>query len=272
MAGMQPIHSSATAAITAKVALFDADLPRFAVRSILAGVYLTLGTAFAVVAGNAVEVLAPGLGGVVFALLFGLGLFSIVVLDSELVTGNMMSMSYGVVARLVSVPKALWLLVVCTVFNLVGALLVGLALGQAAKFSGLTPDHLLGVLTAGKLVKGPALVEAILANFVVNMGILAALRTPDITAKFFSIVPLIAIFVGLGLEHVVANFSLFSLALFSVPSVLSAPAVALNWSVVWLGNLIGGGLLIGGVYAWLAGGEADAEAPVRSPATPGRPG
>ncbi|MDO5512009.1 formate/nitrite transporter family protein [Corynebacterium sp.] len=250
---MQPIHASASAAITAKVALFDADLPRFAVRSVLAGAYLTLGTAFAVVAGAAVEALAPGLGAVVFALLFGLGLFSIVVLDSELATGNMMSMSYGVVSRLVTVPKAVWLLVVCTVCNLVGALLVGVALGQAAKFTGLTPDHLLGMLSSGKLDKGPgqALVEAVLANFVVNMGVLAALRTPDITAKFFTIVPIIAIFVGLGLEHVIANFSLFSLALFSLPEVLSAGGVALNWTVVWVGNLIGGGLLIGGVYAWL---------------------
>lgn len=250
---MQSIHTSAEASIKGKVAAFDADLPRFAVRSVLAGAYLTLGTAFAVIGGAAVEALAPGLGAIVFALLFGLGLFSIVVLDSELATGNMMSMSYGVVARLVSAPRALWLLVVCTFFNLIGALLVGLALGQAAKFSGLTPDHLLGMLSSGKLDKGPgqAFVEAILANFVVNMGVLAALRTPDITAKFFSIVPLIAIFVGLGLEHVIANFSLFSLALFSLPEVLTAGAVALNWSVVWVGNLVGGGLLIGGVYAWL---------------------
>lgn len=250
---MQSIHTSAEASIKGKVAAFDTDLPRFAVRSVLAGAYLTLGTAFAVIGGAAVEALAPGLGAIVFALLFGLGLFSIVVLDSELATGNMMSMSYGVVARLVSAPRALWLLVVCTFFNLIGALLVGLALGQAAKFSDLTPDHLLGMLSSGKLDKGPgqAFVEAILANFVVNMGVLAALRTPDITAKFFSIVPLIAIFVGLGLEHVIANFSLFSLALFSLPEVLTAGAVALNWSVVWVGNLAGGGLLIGGVYAWL---------------------
>lgn len=252
---MQPIHDSATSVITTKVALFDEDLSRFAVRATLAGVYLTLGTAFAVVAGNAVEVLAPGLGSIVFALLFGLGLFSIMVLDAELATGNMMSMSYGVVAKLVSPGRALWLLAVCTFFNLLGALLVGLALGQAAKFSGLTPDHLLGMLSSGKLDKGPgqALVEAMLANFVVNMGVLASLRTPDITAKFVTIVPIIAIFVGLGLEHVIANFSLFALALFSLPEVLTASGVALNWSVVWIGNLLGGGVLIGGVYAWLAG-------------------
>ena len=24
-----------------------------------------------------------------------------------------------------------------------------------------------------------------------------------------------------------------------------------NWALVWLGNFVGGGLLIGGVYAWL---------------------
>ena len=27
--------------------------------------------------------------------------------------------------------------------------------------------------------------------------------------------------------------------------------VLANWAVVWLGNAIGGGLIMGGVYAWL---------------------
>jgi len=33
--------------------------------------------------------------------------------------------------------------------------------------------------------------------------------------------------------------------------------VALNWTLVWIGNFIGGGLLIGGVYAWLNNGPED---------------
>mgnify|MGYP001756700392 FL=1 len=46
----------------------------------------------------------------------------------------------------------------------------------------------------------------------------------------------------------------FSLTLFGsdpLPATLTVGNVALNWILVWIGNLIGGGLLIGGVYAWL---------------------
>ena len=38
------------------------------------------------------------------------------------------------------------------------------------------------------------------------------------------------------------------------PEGFTLGAVLANWSIVWVGNLIGGGFLIGGVYAWLNSG------------------
>ena len=32
-------------------------------------------------------------------------------------------------------------------------------------------------------------------------------------------------------------------------------SILTNWVIVWIGNLIGGGFLIGGVYAWLNRGN-----------------
>lgn len=253
---MQPIHSAVSEAVQTKVELFTTDVPRFAVRGVLAGAYLTLGTALAAVAGHTVEQYAPGIGLLVFAALFGLGLFAIVILDADLATGNMMFMSYGLVSRQVGWAVAAGILLVSTVANIVGALLVGLALGQATRFTGLGPDHLIGMLTELKMAKTPGteLPEAVLANFVVNMAVVGALRTRDLVGRFVVILPFIAIFVGLGLEHVIANISLFSLAVFSLtplPDGFTLGATAANLSVVWIGNLVGGGVLIGGVYAWL---------------------
>ena len=42
-----------------------------------------------------------------------------------------------------------------------------------------------------------------------------------------------------------------------LPAALTVGNVALNWALVWIGNFIGGGLLIGGVYAWLNNGPED---------------
>ena len=253
------LNDASAAAVKKKVALLDESFGRFAVRSTLAGAYLAIGTAFAGVMGMGVEKHVEGLGSLVFACLFGLGLFAIVLLGAELATGNMMYMVYGAVTKQVGWGKGLWLLVVTTLFNLVGAALFAAAMGMSAKLGGIDPNHLIANLAMGKLIKGPGglLVEAMLANFVVNMAIVGAVFAKDVVSKFFVIVPIIACFVGLGLEHVIANFCLMTLTFFCaspLPEGFTLGAVLANWSIVWVGNLIGGGFLIGGVYAWLNSG------------------
>ncbi|OHO65684.1 formate/nitrite transporter family protein [Corynebacterium sp. HMSC036D02] len=253
------LNDAVAAAVKKKVTLLDEFFARFAVRSTLAGVYLAIGTAFAAVMGMGVEKHVEGLGSLVFACLFGLGLFAIVLLGAELATGNMMYMVYGAATKHVGWGKALWLLVVTTLFNLVGAALFAAAMGMSAKLGGIDPNHLIANLAMGKLIKGPGglLVEAMLANFVVNMAIVGAVFAKDVVSKFFVIVPIIACFVGLGLEHVIANFCLMTLTFFCaspLPEGFTLGAVLANWSIVWVGNLIGGGFLIGGVYAWLNSG------------------
>lgn len=243
------------AAAAKKSALFERDFARFAVRAVLAGVYLTVSTAFAGVVGNAVEQHTPGLGAVVFALLFGIGLFAIVVLNAELATGGMMFGSWAAAKGTASWGRAVWMVVAATAFNLVGAFVVAIMLSQSAKLGAIDDGHLIAVLSEGKLQKSAwgAFLEAMLANFVVNMAILMGLQAKDVASKFFAIVPIIAIFVGLGLEHIIANFSLMTITMFAdpLPANFTSGAVALNWAVVLAGNFVGGGLGIGAVYAWL---------------------
>lgn len=253
------LNDAVAAAVKKKVTLLDESFARFAVRSTLAGVYLAIGTAFAAVMGMGVEKHAQGLGSLVFASLFGLGLLAIVILGADLATSNMMYLVYGAVKKQVGWGKALWLLVVTTLFNLVGAVIFGAAMGMSAKLGGIDPNHLIANLAMGKLIKGPGgvLVEAILANFVVNMAIIGAIFAKEIVSKVFVIVPIIACFVGLGLEHVIANFCLMTLTFFCaspLPEGFTLGAVLANWSIVWVGNLIGGGFLMGAVYAWLNSG------------------
>ena len=251
MALQEMVHAGAKK----KEQLLDNEMPRFFVRAILAGIYLTAGTAFAAVAGNAVNEYAPGLGSVVFALLFGLGLFAIVILNAELATGDMMFASWAATDKVFSWGKGIWLVVVVTVANLIGAIIFAAVMSQSAKFGSMDNSHLIVTLVEGKLAKPffGALLEAIFANFIVNMAIVGALLAKEFISKFVVILPLIAIFVGLGLEHVIANFSLFSLAFLSspLPEGFTATAILSNWVAVWIGNFIGGGLCIGGGYAWL---------------------
>lgn len=250
------LNESAAGAVTKKIGLLDQDFARFAVRSTLAGVYLALGTAFAAVVGNTVEKVVPGTGSTVFALLFGLGLFAIVILGAELATGSMMFFTYGAVTKQITWGKAIYGVVITTLFNLVGTIIFAAAMGMSAKMGHMDAHHLIMTLTEGKMAKSPQglLVEGMLANFVVNMAIVGGIFAKEIISKFVVIVPIIAIFVGLGLEHVIANFCLFTLAFFggdALPANFTVGNVAINWIVVWIGNFLGGGIIFGGLYAWL---------------------
>lgn len=250
------LNDSVQGAVNKKVELLTKDFGRFAVRGTLAGVYLTLATGFAGVAGQAVEAHAKGIGSLVFAFTFGIGLFAIIILNSELATGNMMFGSYGATTGQIGWGKALWLVVITTLLNLVGCVLVALLLSQSAKFATMDNTHFISVLTEAKLHKSAwgAFIEGIGANFVVNMALVGAMFAQEFISKFVTVISILAVFVGLGLEHVIANFSLMTIAMFSsdpLPASMSFSAVALNWVMVWLGNFVGGGLLMGATYAWL---------------------
>ena len=56
-------------------------------------------------------------------------------------------------------------------------------------------------------------------------------------------------------EHSIANFILTSLGGFTLgPDVIEGFTnwnVIRNWVVVWLGNFVGGGFMMGGLYGWL---------------------
>ncbi|MDK8833966.1 formate/nitrite transporter family protein [Corynebacterium striatum] len=166
------LNEAAKAGFLKKAALLDQSFSRFSVRAILAGVYLCIGTVFAGVVGQAVEELAPGLGSVTFALFFGLGLFAIVILGAELATGNMMYMVYGAMQKHLSWGKAFYVLLITTIFNLVGAIIFAAVMGMPAKLANMDSSHLLVTISEGKLTKSPQgmLVEPDLAQFSQTVG------------------------------------------------------------------------------------------------------
>ena len=249
---MSALNATIDATVAKKVHLFEVSWARFVLRGIYGGAYLAIGTAFAAVAGAAIAPYNLAAAKVIFALFFGCGLYSIVVLNGELATSNMMYFGYGRYRKKLSWPAIAGLLSVTTVANLLGVALVAAVLGASASLGQLDSEHLIAVLAQAKVAKplGGIFVEAIGANFVVAMAVLGASRFHSATEKAVIIIPLIAFFVALGLDHVIANFCLVLIAAAGGVS-FSVPVVLAGWAVAWLGNLIGGGVLIGMGYAWL---------------------
>ena len=201
------------------------------------------------------------LAGVVFSV----GLILVIVGGAELFTGNnliVMAWAGGRVSTWALLRN--WTLVY--VGNFAGA--VGIALlawgARLHEAGGGAVGATALAIAVAKLQLGfvQAVLLGVLCNVLVCLAVWLAYSARSTTDRVLAIVPPIAAFVAAGFEHSVANmyFVPFALLVSSLdPGFVGARGVdvhALTWDgflvrnllPVTLGNLIGGALLVGGVY------------------------
>jgi formate transporter len=250
---------------------------------ILAGVFIGLGAMFCTVVTTDLG-LGFGLTKLLGGLSFCLGLILVVMAGAELFTGNCLIVMSWMSGR-TSFAKLLrnWGLVYFA--NLLGALsLVGLMFYTyqwAFSGYGVGANALLIANSKVNLSFGSALARGILCNALVCLAIWLCFSARTVTGKILSILFPITAFVAAGFEHSIANmyFIPMGILLANQPAVLAATGVTVNgvanltWAgfignlvPVTIGNIIGGGILIGAVY-WLAylGRERSAELVITRP-------
>jgi formate transporter len=235
---------------------------------ILAGVFIGLGAMFCTVVTTGLG-LGFGLTKLLGGLSFCLGLILVVMAGAELFTGNCLIVMSWMSGR-TSFAKLLrnWGLVYFA--NLLGALsLAGL---MFYTYQWMFNDYGVGVnalLIANAKVNlsfGSALARGILCNVLVCLAVWLCFSARTVTGKILSILFPITAFVAAGFEHSIANmyFIPMGILLANQPAVLGAAGLTassvsnLNWAgfianlvPVTIGNIIGGGILIGAIY-WLA--------------------
>ena len=240
-----------------KEELFNRSKAKYAIRSMFAGVFLTFSTAAGAVGADLSNKIAPGSGRFLFPFVFAWGLVYILFLNAELTTSNMMYLTAGTFLKKINWKKALLILLYCTFFNLVGALFIGFIFNQTSEFTHLTSKSFLAGIAEHKLSRPNQLVifEGIVANIFVNIAILSYLLLKNSTAKILIVISAIYMFVFLTNEHLAANFASFSLVAFNKIAgqieVFNLLNILRHFSVTFLANWIGGGLLIGLSYAFL---------------------
>lgn len=242
--------------IAKKVELFQNDLSRYLFRAILACLFLTLGTAIAFAIAIKGEAIAHGLGKMLYGFMFSWSLVMIVYMDAELGTSNMMYLTIGVYHKKVSASLAVKILAVCVLFNLLGGVFFGFLMALTGPFQDLPADNYMFTALTTKLEKSSLqiFIEGVFANIVVNTAVVATMRMKDDAGKILATVFIIFIFAFLGFEHVIANFPAFTMGWVASGGTLagmSVGSVAHNLLFAFLGNYVGGGLLIGLGYAWL---------------------
>ena len=240
--------------------------------AVLAGSFIALGAIFAttVTAGSG-GILSYGVSRLLGGLAFCIGLILVVVAGAELFTGNnLIVMAWA--SRKVSTGKLLRNWGIVYAGNLAGSLLTAVLIllsGQYLFGNGAVGVNALNI-AAAKVNLGflQALILGMLCNALVCLAVWLTLSARSVTDKILAIIFPITAFVAAGFEHSVANMYFIPVGLmikrlapatfWEQTGLVASDYADLTWGAflvdnllpVTIGNIGGGGLMVGAVY-WL---------------------
>lgn len=241
---------------------------------IMAGMCIAFGAQASNVAMHNID--NVGLARLAAGCVFPVGLMMIVFIGGELFTGDCM-MSMACIKRKITVAALVRTLVIVYLGNLVGAVAIAAVVFLSGQYD--YSSGMLGAFTI-KVAVGKvnlsfmrAFFSGILCNILVCAAVLMASAARDIAGKSLAIFFPIMAFVVSGFEHCIANMYYIPAGIFAASDstylekakelydLTDAQLASLNWVdfavvnliPVTIGNIIGGGLIIGGLFFYLHG-------------------
>jgi len=233
--------------------------------AVLAGAFIALGGVFATTALAGTAAVAWGPARVLAGAVFSLGLILVVVGGAELFTGNNL-----IVMAWASRRVSTWAVVrnwsIVFTGNFIGAVCTAATVYVAGthRAGGGVFGATAFAIAQAKLDLGfvQAVALGTLCNALVCLAVWLALSARTTADRVLVIVPPISAFVATGFEHSIANMYFVPFVLLVAafdPGFVAAsglPAHSLTWMAflgrnllpVTLGNLIGGTVLVGGIY------------------------
>lgn len=241
------------------------NLPNLLVRGFMAGMFIAMGATLATVCGTGVDAaLGPGLKALVAGAVFPVGLIVIVITGMSLFTGDTMLMPVAVLQGKTTWSKLGWAWLWVYAGNFAGSLFWAAlmfwgpfhkpgtaelsAFGQNAV--AIAQLKTLPYAAAGAVGWGAAFAKGIACNILVNLAILLGLSADDTTGKVLGIWFPIMAFVACGFEHSVANMYFVPMGIMLGAGVTWLKFIIWNLVPVTLGNIVGGSVLVGGVYSF----------------------
>ena len=240
--------------------------------AILAGAFIALGSMFATtVLAGADGVIPFGVSRLLAGIVFGLGLILVVLGGAELFTGNNLMVMAWVAGKLPlrDMLRAWTIVYIGNFIGAVGTALLVFLSGQYLAGRGEVAAVALKIASdKTALPFGHALFLGILCNVLVCLAVWLSFGARTTTDKVFAVLFPVSAFVAAGFEHSVANMYFIPLGLFmkawgpaemwsqignsaAAYAGLTWPAFFLSLIPVTIGNIIGGGALVGGVYYFI---------------------
>lgn len=239
----------------------QATTPRTLLLSLTGGAFIALGFVFYVTSQVGAEAMPWGVAKVMGGAVFSVGLILVVLTGADLFTSTTMTLMLKASGDL-----SWWRLLrhwgLVYVGNAVGALtIVALIVVGGVQHSADGAWGQVVLSTAAHKLDHTfleALALGIACNLLVCLAVWAAFSGRTTTDKILALIGPVALFVATGFEHSVANMFMVPLAIIIRPELAPGAFENLTWGSfltanlipVTLGNIVGGGLMIG-LFYWL---------------------
>lgn len=230
------------------------SIPKTLVLAFLAGAYIALGGLLAVMVGGGVPGIAaenPGLQKFLMGAVFPLGLMMCAIAGADLFTGNTAYFIPPVLSGRLKIMQLLRNWSIVYVGNFAGALFIAYFMTYQSGLFDSSPwnDSILKIAevkTGNPFFK--TFLKGVGANWLVALAMWLSFASKDVIGKLTAIWFPVMAFVTMGYEHSVANMFFIPTAIFYGSDVTWSEFILTNLIPSTLGNIVGGGGLVGLLY------------------------
>ena len=246
----------AATSVNAGVAKSRAGTVTLIVLGFLAGSFIAMAAVASHTVSYALGAWAgPSAAKLISGLVFSVGIVMVIIGGGELFTGNSL-MVMALLDRRIRVGALIRNWVIVYFSNMAGAIFVAWLYHETGLWQtvdGASAQAL--VMTAmrkSSLEFWPAFFRGVLCNWLVCMGVWMSYSADDVSGRIVPLAMAVSAFIMCGAEHSVANMFYIPIGFLvsSAPASECFASLARNLLPVTLGNVVGGGLLVGAMYWW----------------------
>ncbi|ETT47030.1 transporter [Paenibacillus odorifer] len=237
-----------------KQKIFRQSVMRYIARAMLASMFIGFGVIVAFKTGNYFFMEQSPFAYPMAAITFGAAIILISFGGGDLFTGDTFYYTYTALRRKMKWSEVIRMWIMSYIGNILGAAVFALLIFLTGLFYSSDVNGFLLYVVEHKMEApaGQLFFRAILCNWLVCMAFFIPMNMKGDGAKMFAMVLFVFCFFISGYEHSIANMCTFAIALvLDHPGTVSWYGVFHNLVPVTIGNLIGGGVLMGVMYYYV---------------------
>ena len=236
-----------TAASESKSELAQNNIVKYFGRAIMAGIFIMLATILSYTIGAILSVNYPEAAKIASSALFCFAIIAVVFFGGELFTGNNFVMFVGWLNKKTKMSAVLKIWFYSFIGNFIGIVIFAYIFVKSGSNFEIIKTYIEPIAkNKVNLSVLQMIFRGILCNFSVCLAVYSGTRLKSETGKIIMMFFCVFTFVIAGFEHSIANLAIFAIAYFALGGL---PVIPIVNNIIWvvIGNIIGGGVILGGL-------------------------